>query len=562
MPLTRGLLLVTGALCACLVLPRGAFADTPVPPGNLATQTWNAAGSPYIVTGDIRIPAAATLTIEAGTLVLFEADSSAGGVDTTRSELIVEGTLLLNGTAGTAVTFAPASAGGSWYGIRFDGFSSQITISGAVISGATLAVSTFAAPLTILNTRIDLPAGGTGIQATAGPVTIDAVHIRGGQSGVSLNTNSGVVTNLIVEQSSFAGLSLIGKAAQTLQIANVTIHQAAFGIVLTNTSADIRNVTVSGFTVTGIQQSGDDNGPITLTHNNVFPAADAYTGGAVAGPSSINVDPQFVDAAAGNFHLALGSPLIDAGTNQNAPNHDADGVPRGTAADPTFDIGAYEVALPPDPVVNGGPDLVVTADGTGFATVTIAATAASGGGSGTLTEVQWREGSTVLSSTAALNVSFIGGRHVLTLHATDNFNQTVTDTVFVDVLLSVAAAGPPGATGAQGAIGPQGPTGPQGDPGPIGPTGPTGPAGPTGPVGPQGPEGPTGPQGNPGPQGALGPQGIQGTPGVGFVTGSVLRLIAGAAPPAGFVQIGTERLQMRDMTGKSVVVEVAIYVKQ
>ena len=99
MPLKRGLLLVTGALCACLVLPGVALADTPVPSGNQTTQTWTAASSPYIVAGDIRIPAGETLTIEAGSQVLFEADSSAGGFDTTRSELIVQGTLVVNGTS-------------------------------------------------------------------------------------------------------------------------------------------------------------------------------------------------------------------------------------------------------------------------------------------------------------------------------------------------------------------------------------------------------------------------------------------------------------------------------
>jgi len=35
--------------------------------------TWNITGSPYIVTGDIRVPESKTLTIDAGVQVRFEA---------------------------------------------------------------------------------------------------------------------------------------------------------------------------------------------------------------------------------------------------------------------------------------------------------------------------------------------------------------------------------------------------------------------------------------------------------------------------------------------------------
>lgn len=591
MPQRRGFLLVTGVLAACFVFPSAATAQTPVAAGNLTTQTWTAAGSPYIVAGDIRVPPGETLTITAGTQVLFEPDSSAGGVDTVLSELIVDGTLVVNSGSGAPITFTSAAAGGTWYGVR-SGFNAQVTVSGAVISAAKFGVDAFASTsLTVRNSRIDVGAGGAGIQAVAvsASVLIDAVHIRGGNTGIVLLGSPGTVTNVIIEQSVFQGLSLFAiPASQAPRIANVTIHQATTGVSIFNASADIRNTTVSGFTNAGIQQFGDDPATITLTHNNVFPSENAYAGNVTAGPSSINADPLFADAATGNFHPRLGSPLVDAGTDVDAPNQDADGVARGSTADPTFDIGAYELALPPDPVVNGGPDLVVTADGTGTAAVSIAGSALAQG-SGTLTQVQWREGATVLSNTASLSVSFVGGRHVLTLSATDDFLQTVTDTVTVDVLLSVAAAGPQGPSGPKGDTGAQGLQGPQGDPGPAGPQGPSGPKGDTGdqgppgpqgdpgPAGPIGPAGPAGPNGDQGPRGLqgekgekgdigatgqAGPQGTQGPAGTGFVTGAVLTLIDGTPPPSGFVKIGTARQQIRDVDGKPAFIDVVIYVKQ
>ena len=70
--------------------------------------------------------------------------------------------------------------------------------------------------------------------------------------------------------------------------------------------------------------------------------------------SSKNADPRFVNAAGGDFHLAAGSPAIDAGTSESITRgytKDLDGntAPNGSAVD----IGAYEkgatAPAPPPP---------------------------------------------------------------------------------------------------------------------------------------------------------------------------------------------------------------------
>ena len=56
------------------------------------------------------------------------------------------------------------------------------------------------------------------------------------------------------------------------------------------------------------------------------------------GPGNISDDPQFVDAANGDYRLQMGSRCINAGTAVAAPTHDVEGKPRNAAPD----MGAYE----------------------------------------------------------------------------------------------------------------------------------------------------------------------------------------------------------------------------
>jgi len=76
------------------------------------------------------------------------------------------------------------------------------------------------------------------------------------------------------------------------------------------------------------------------------------------GMANIDADPWFVDAGAGNFRLASGSPCIDAGDNTAVPAlviTDLDGNPRiadgNNDGNPVVDMGAYELATPPVPPV-------------------------------------------------------------------------------------------------------------------------------------------------------------------------------------------------------------------
>lgn len=117
--------------------------------------------------------------------------------------------------------------------------------------------------------------------------------------------------------------------------------------------------------------------------------------------------------------------------------------------------------------------------------------------------------------------------------------NTVTNTVEVQVGGIIGPQGPTGPAGPTGSAGSTGPTGAQGSAGPTGPTGSqgsTGIAGPTGPTGSQGLTGGTGPTGPTGSQGAAstvpGPTGPQGNSGPTGPTGAASN-VAGPTGPTG-----------------------------
>jgi hypothetical protein len=108
-------------------------------------------------------------------------------------------------------------------------------------------------------------------------------------------------------------------------------------------SPAIENTIIWGNTEPQIAQDSSSGPPvpgITAQYSDIEVSGGPST--TYPGAGNINSDPVFADASADDYHLATGSPCIDAGNNiaPNLPTEDIDGDPRIINA--TVDIGADE----------------------------------------------------------------------------------------------------------------------------------------------------------------------------------------------------------------------------
>ncbi len=80
---------------------------------------------------------------------------------------------------------------------------------------------------------------------------------------------------------------------------------------------------------------------ISNWHENNPQVTFSIVEGSYSGTSNLADNPQFVDAAQGDYRLSNTSPAIDAGTSTNAPTTDLNGASRNAIPD----IGAYETVV-------------------------------------------------------------------------------------------------------------------------------------------------------------------------------------------------------------------------
>src|SRR5450432_2543425 len=121
---------ILGGALALLGSPREARAETDVIAGPLTgTTTWTAIGNPYVLTGDLTVPAGSSLTIDSGVIVeVANGDTTNGGINTTSVDITINGALTINGSPTFPVMFGPAVGTDSWPGLALaTGSNTEIT---------------------------------------------------------------------------------------------------------------------------------------------------------------------------------------------------------------------------------------------------------------------------------------------------------------------------------------------------------------------------------------------------------------------------------------------------
>ncbi len=91
--------------------------------GGDVSGTWDAAGSPYLIQGDITVPSGETLTIDPDVEVLFQG----------WYKLTVNGTLIADGTESEPILFGGGHPTAGWLGVRFVGASDVSLLNHAIV---------------------------------------------------------------------------------------------------------------------------------------------------------------------------------------------------------------------------------------------------------------------------------------------------------------------------------------------------------------------------------------------------------------------------------------------
>jgi hypothetical protein len=199
-------------------------------------------------------------------------------------------------------------------------------------------------------------------------------------------------------------------------------------------SSNVRGTTFSAVTYPVSLEHAPGNGALSvdIDRSNIDIAAARLlgTGSSITpGPSNVNVDPRFVDAAAGDYRLVGDSPLIDRGNASPAPlasATDRAGLPRNRGVG---DIGAYEY-VGVAPTVAAATSAASTTLGS---TVTLSAVGGDDDGeAGRLTYAWSFDGAASATGPVALWTPTSLGVHTATVIATDPAGRTASASVTVE----------------------------------------------------------------------------------------------------------------------------------
>ena len=340
-------------LCSTLL-----FSQTTIPAGDVS-GTWNLAGSPYLIEGEITVPDGQTLTINPGCLVEFQG----------HFKLNVQGRLLAVGTEQDSVKFTVADTtgfynltitDGGWRGFIFDqtpatNDSSKIIYANiefvkSLEYGAGSCVNNFdkliISKSTFKNNYAD-HGGAFYLHNSSCIISNNLFTLNKARFGGALYLfqSSAVITNNIITNNTCTnhtgGISVSGEDEDALIINNTICHNNSGNRGAVNIHDNVTLINNILWHNQGNQITGVDNYN-TLLYNNIENGLPNYPN---YYETNLDFDPFFVGE--NDYHLNPISSCINRGipdtTGLNLIGLDFDGNPRiFDGENPRIDIGAYE----------------------------------------------------------------------------------------------------------------------------------------------------------------------------------------------------------------------------
>ncbi|RKH18559.1 hypothetical protein D7X74_09160 [Corallococcus sp. CA047B] len=283
-----------------------------------------------MITGDVTIISGRTLTIQPGVQVTFAAsDSSGSGADASRTELIVNGTLSVQGSSTSPVTLTATGA----YGVRVLGTGSAFFDSTTINAGRFGVVS---AGWTTLRSSTIQGAATQCLLVSSGTLSFETGTLRNCAQALVANGGTTSLRDSLVHASGATNQFALDVFASAQLVHNTftgNLH-GALRINIFSGTVNVSDNIITSNTYHGVYFANALNPTRTVQYNNVWGHStyDYSPATVTPGPGSISANPLFVGAP--DFRLTEYSPARFAASDGG-------------------DLGAFAHAGHPSPTLQG-----------------------------------------------------------------------------------------------------------------------------------------------------------------------------------------------------------------